>query len=253
MATIAREASPVGAAKRSYDAIHLAILDATIAVLEESGDINLRVSEVARRAHTTTGALYSHFRDREGLLTAAHLERLRRLRSDEGTILRLGAAVFSTDADRAEQTLRLESLLLTGAATAARVSMIDALVAGRYNTELRRTVCGRVSTVTETLTTWVSESQAAGITRNDLDPQAIAVTWIASVLGHTLLLSSCPDFAHYDDAPKLVASWDAMVHQFDTHYVQDPSAIAWLQGKVEEQLNDAWKARHLTLRRSPIS
>ena len=253
MANIARGPKTAGTSKRTYDDIHHAILDATIAVLEESGDINLTVSEVARRASTTTGALYSHFQDRQGLLTAAHLERLKRLRQSEGTLLRLGAAVFSTADDRLEQTLWVESLLLTSAATAARVSMIDALVAGRHNAALQNSVCNRVATVNQTLTAWVEASQAAGYTRADLDPQAIAVTWMGCVLGHTLLLSSCPEFAHHDSAPNLVASWDAMVHQFDTAYVQDPGAMTWLQSKVEEELNEQWRANHLTLRRRPTT
>lgn len=248
MANIARGATSARPAKRTYDDIHRAILDAAIEVLDEVGGINLRVSEVARRSSTTTGALYSHFQDREGLLTAAHLERLRRLRGEEGTILQLGSAVFSTDEDRLEQTLRIETLMLTSAATSARVSMIDAMVAGRHNIELRKTVCGRVTMVNEALTSSVRASQEAGYTRADLDAQAIAVTWMACVLGHTLLLSSCADFAHHDVAPNLVASWDLMVHQFDTHYVQDPVAISWLQGQVEEELNADWRARHLTLR-----
>jgi len=57
--------------RRNPAATRRALLDATLSLLAERGESGIRVTEVARRAGTTTGAIYSHFRDRAELLAAA--------------------------------------------------------------------------------------------------------------------------------------------------------------------------------------
>jgi AcrR family transcriptional regulator len=61
--------------RRNPAATRRALLDATLSLLAERGETGVRVTEVARRAGTTTGAIYSHFRDRAELLAAAYIDK----------------------------------------------------------------------------------------------------------------------------------------------------------------------------------
>ncbi|MGZ8734053.1 MAG: TetR/AcrR family transcriptional regulator [Acidimicrobiia bacterium] len=61
--------------RRNPAATRRALLDATLSLLAERGESGVRVTEVARRAGTTTGAIYSHFRDRAELLAAAYVDK----------------------------------------------------------------------------------------------------------------------------------------------------------------------------------
>lgn len=63
--------------RRDPVATRRALLDATLSLLDERGESGTRVTEIARRAGTTTGAIYSHFRDRAELLAAAYVDKFR--------------------------------------------------------------------------------------------------------------------------------------------------------------------------------
>jgi AcrR family transcriptional regulator len=247
MANIAPGANAASASKRTYDEIDAAILDAAIEVLFERGGIELTVADVAKRAGTTTGALYSHFQDREGLLTAAYRERLDRGRKAPSSLVKLAAAVFSPEPDHLEQSLAMQLEMLTVAGYKERMATIEAFVASQHSDELRRSMRVRAREIRETLAAYVQASQNAGITRSDLDAEAIAITWNANVLGHALLTSIAPELYTPSVVGKHLAVWDLTVHQFDIDYVQSPETVATLTEHTLEVVNEEWRKRHATM------
>jgi AcrR family transcriptional regulator len=83
-------ASPTGTPRRTQAersaATRDALLDATIECLVEDGYANLTTTRVAERAGVSRGAHLHHFQTRSALVAAA-IERLSRLRSEQGLAL----------------------------------------------------------------------------------------------------------------------------------------------------------------------
>jgi AcrR family transcriptional regulator len=57
--------------------MHLRILDATVALLEQGGESAVRLRAIAQRVGITQPTLYHYFSDRETLIIAAHARRLK--------------------------------------------------------------------------------------------------------------------------------------------------------------------------------
>jgi AcrR family transcriptional regulator len=244
MANIARGAVEKHRVKRTYDEIHKALLDSAIEVLSERGGIELTVSDVAKRAGTTTGALYSHFHDREGLLRAAYMERIPTAGDPVASVMHFGLAIFSVAEDRAERVVHMEMQVLTKDARAARMATMEAITAAQHSAILHTSVEELAQVARSVLTDAVRASQAAGYTRTDLDAEAIAVTWFGCVLGITLAVSALPDPRTADAVKNLLETWDFMVHQFSVGYVQRPETIGRLQKHLETCLDEEWRATH---------
>jgi AcrR family transcriptional regulator len=57
--------------------MHLSILDATVALIEQGGESAVRLRAIAQRVGITQPTLYHYFSDRETLIIAAHARRLK--------------------------------------------------------------------------------------------------------------------------------------------------------------------------------
>jgi len=57
--------------------MHLKILDATVALIEQGGESAVRLRAIAQRVGITQPTLYHYFSDRETLIVAAHARRLK--------------------------------------------------------------------------------------------------------------------------------------------------------------------------------
>ena len=200
--------------KRTSDDIHEAIIASTIEVLDELGPINLTVAEVARRAGCTTGALYSHFENREGLLTAAYLAKLAELRYRDAAVAKLAAEVFASKANDVNSVRDLELGMSGLDNRRSRLWVLEAVVMARTNDALRDALATRFATMRARVAESVRASQLAGITRSDLDADAIAVVWIGSMLGFSAMMSAAPE-ADHPLTPEFFAAWDAMIHLFN--------------------------------------
>lgn len=64
-----------------------AIIAATVRVIEESGEASVRVTEVARAAGVTQGMISYYFKDREGLISEANIERFRTTVGEDNTAI----------------------------------------------------------------------------------------------------------------------------------------------------------------------
>jgi AcrR family transcriptional regulator len=61
----------------NYSEMHLSILDATVALIEQGGESAVRLRAIAQRVGITQPTLYHYFSDRETLIIAAHARRLK--------------------------------------------------------------------------------------------------------------------------------------------------------------------------------
>jgi AcrR family transcriptional regulator len=61
----------------NYSEMHLSILDATVALIEQGGESAVRLRAIAQRVGITQPTLYHYFSDRETLIVAAHARRLK--------------------------------------------------------------------------------------------------------------------------------------------------------------------------------
>lgn len=86
-------------ATAEMDPVALRLLDATISTIDEHGEVGVRVQDVVKDAGVQIPVLYRHFGNREGLVQAAQLERLRRDLDDEMSAVSemLGGATTAED------------------------------------------------------------------------------------------------------------------------------------------------------------
>lgn len=75
-----------------------ALIDATIALLDERGEQGLRIADISRRSGISVGSLYHHFGSRDGLLKAARARQFRSSHSTYGAIfIEMAASAASAD------------------------------------------------------------------------------------------------------------------------------------------------------------
>ena len=80
--------------QRAQETVRL-IIDATIARLQTQGEAGVNIKEISAETGVSYGAIYHHFKDRDGLIHAAQFERLRH--QPGGDIVALGQALDSAE------------------------------------------------------------------------------------------------------------------------------------------------------------
>jgi AcrR family transcriptional regulator len=185
--TAATEVSePVVPQRRNPAATRRALLDATLSLLAERGESGVRVTEVARRAGTTTGAIYSHFRDRAELLAAAYVDKFEGELSND--IAKLETLLASaTDRDSAGEALLAMVIVPDDEfRRERRWQRIEALAATRRHPDLLDEF-GRMQGELEARMVAVLErAQSLGLLAADVDLRSVAALLQAVPLGLVL-------------------------------------------------------------------
>jgi AcrR family transcriptional regulator len=163
------------------------LLDAAILTINEVGEIGLTVQQVAKRAGLTTGAIYSNFGDRAGLIGAAYGERGRRRTADESTIVSLAAQIFTTGPEDVDAAIRVALAMGTPESRARRVDALEGVIAAEHNAAARAAVTPVVKDVIARVDELVQASQAAGQTVDDLDSYTIAAAFVGAAMGLTAI------------------------------------------------------------------
>jgi AcrR family transcriptional regulator len=147
-----------------------AILEATLALLRERGVARLTTRDVAERAGVSEASVYYHYSDKAGLLRAvfeAGLQRLQRaaLRGDD---------VLAEFGHELEAFLEQALPVMTAAQSDAelRDGLAEFMVANDLGPH--RGV--------QTLGAYLAAGQADGSVRDDVDPEAAALLFVASCL-----------------------------------------------------------------------
>jgi AcrR family transcriptional regulator len=169
--------------RRNPAATRRALLDATLSLLAERGESGVRVTEVARRAGTTTGAIYSHFRDRAELLAAAYIDKF------EGEVVNdidaLEAVLVSaTDVESAAAALL--SLVIVpddDFRRERRWQRIEALAATRRHPELVDRFARLQRELDDRFVAVLERARALGLLAADVDLRSVAALIQAVPLG----------------------------------------------------------------------
>jgi AcrR family transcriptional regulator len=163
----------------------LRLIDAAVRSMDADGEAGLRVDAVVADAGVTIPVLYHHFGNREGLVQAAHVARLRR--SMEQSIGSLEARIRAVE-DREEFLAMIDTVLeLVFQPNHDRFIRVNVLGAtyGRPDlqaevAELQRDTWSRIAAVLE-------EPQRRGWIRADLDLQVFAGWFFGLVMSRILM------------------------------------------------------------------
>jgi AcrR family transcriptional regulator len=172
--------------RRNPAATRRALLDATLSLLAERGESGVRVTEVARRAGTTTGAIYSHFRDRAELLAAAYVEKFRgELSNDIDKLEALLAG--ATDRDSTARAL-LELVIVPDDEfrRERRWQRIEALAATRRHPGLLEEFARMQGELDARMIAVLDRARSLGLLAPDIDLPSVAALIQAVPLGLVL-------------------------------------------------------------------
>ena len=201
---------------RTPKATRAAIVDATLRVIGEQGEGNVRVAEVSRLAGVTTGAVYSHFDDREAMIAAAHIEYMRRAIANIATRRHWTSTQNDAQLKPTNNVDNFTEQLMAPEALAERRRWAEAALAGHRNQEMRSELIEVLAPLLESSTALVQKSQDQGWTDPDLNPTAIATVQLALSVG----LSLWGDMFDEDVVTKeeLLAVWRRIPMAFSPHF-----------------------------------
>lgn len=190
-----------------------AVLAATLELLGEGGEPAVRVAEVARRAGVTTGAIYSNFDSREGLIAAAHVAHMEQeLRGFMGMRGRADNRTLG-HAEMDPEWLAAAFEILGKDGRVQRRRWAEAALMAHRNDELAEAMMPLATEALEHAVAEIKRAQEMGWQRDDLDARAMAVFIIGSTLGVALLAGVYTPFDP-DFTDKLVAAWPAIATAF---------------------------------------
>ncbi|MFM8412698.1 MAG: TetR/AcrR family transcriptional regulator [Alphaproteobacteria bacterium] len=160
-----------------------AILDAAVEALEHRGESTIRISEIARKAGVAVGLIYYHFEDREGLVSAAQIERMLRTPADDVNLLE-AAIRLNVDADHFTRMIgKIVCTALSAERASMRLDRVAILGASKgrpaFTTALRKAV----SAQTDRLAEIIEDARRRGIVDPAVGPRALATLIQALAIG----------------------------------------------------------------------
>jgi len=151
------------------------VIDVVLELLEEGGEVAVRIDEVHDRSGVSVGSLYHHFGDRDGLIVAAQLRRFARYAEAEIVAL---SSIVERASNVAEFRRAVRQLTLhTGSElrVAERWGRIGVLGSTVGRPALLHEVRIVQTRLTDEFQAHVAQGQARGFFRSDLDARAIAL------------------------------------------------------------------------------
>lgn len=167
----------------TYSPAGQGVLEATIESLSEVGNVEIGVTDIAKRAGVTTGSIYSSFKNRSDLLGAAYAERLfRALRQPPTFVDILKDLYWPSDPSRSWD---LNTWLSLGGidGRTRRLYALESYVEATFSPETHRRVAPAARGATARLAEVFSEAQQAGHVMPHLDPVAMATTFSGAFMG----------------------------------------------------------------------
>ena len=162
------------------------VLDVVLELLEEGGEVAVRIDDVRDRSSVSIGSIYHHFGDRDGLIVAAQVRRFARFAEAEiaalSDIVERSGSVTQFRRSLRQLTLHTSSELRV-AERWARVAVLASTV-GRP--ELAKEIREIQTRLTDEFQAHVAQGQVRGFFRDDLDARAVALFVEAYSLGLVL-------------------------------------------------------------------
>lgn len=159
------------------------LLRAAIRHLEEHGEADLRVTDIAEEADVAIGLIRHHFGSRDGLVATAQV---RRIEGATRADIDASRAALGSAHDLATLLERIEALtraLLERRRSEVRLSRLAAIAAAHGRPEAREAIGAVFGDLLDEFAGIVREAQEQGLARTDLDPRAIATFVQAYSLG----------------------------------------------------------------------
>ena len=154
------------------------VLAATREFLDEQGEQGVRMDEVQRRSGVSSGSIYHHFGDRDGLIAAAQVDRFDRVVRDDaaGLVDTLYGAATKGDPHIYLEAVRTQSAtVVLPERTRIRWARITALSSGWQRPDLFAALGESFSVLIDALDEGAQRLQALGVMSGDLDPRAVAI------------------------------------------------------------------------------
>lgn len=196
--TVQDEATVLGTRER--------LLEATIAVINDSGEAAVRIDAIAAEARITKPSIYHFFGDREGLIIAAQAERLRRaLRFGQDEIVELAAACTTKD-QYAELLLSGVTLFATPEGRERRRTRLEVLGSAATRPKLKAIVDQVFSDAADDLAVMFDVGRERGWVTATVSSRALAIWWYGALLSRYLTESNDA----FDDAEWAAIMEDVM-------------------------------------------
>lgn len=160
-----------------------AIIAATMRAIEQGGEASVRVTEVAREAGVTQGMVSYYFKDREGLISEANIERFRTTVDQDNQFIIDSARTINS---KEEFFAMLQAITRTivspdrAANRRVRTSVIGSIA---NRPDLQATVSTVIQKLLDDTETIVRVASERGFVKTKLDPRAIATLILAYTQG----------------------------------------------------------------------
>lgn len=172
--------------QRAIDKID-AVIAATIERLREAGEAGVNIKEIAAATGVSYGAIYHHFKDRDGLIRAAQFERLR---NQPGTDLDALSAALDNPGELGDFVGRIQAIadaIVDPERAKVRLVRASVITSSLNNQELREALTALETSIVDDLSELVSRAQQLGIADPNLNPRAAAVYLEALSFGIVLM------------------------------------------------------------------
>lgn len=189
------------------------ILHATMSAIAKKGDASVRVAKVASAAGVTTGAIYSRFGSREGLLAAAHTEFMHEMVAD--LIGSLGGILDSVEGNPLTSPQYAE--VMRGAFTGVQADNALRWAAAASRSQHQPDLAAQLKPIErgmlDGITSIIQRGQVDGWMRPDIDPRAIAVIVFGGVIGMSVMSRVYADVPGFVD--HAVEAWPYVPRAFE--------------------------------------
>lgn len=162
------------------------ILDRAVERLDRDGERGVVVTEIAREAGVSVGAVYHHFSGRSGLVAAARAEQFRRTTEADLASIRAAVEDAASFEEFLEWNRRLVRLNRSPERRAARRQRLAALAAASSDDETASELRWAQRRLTDGLTDLVERARGRGWFSEELDARAWAVAVQGLFLGSVL-------------------------------------------------------------------
>ncbi|MEY3806699.1 MAG: hypothetical protein RIR69_1511 [Actinomycetota bacterium] len=172
--------------RRALDKIDL-VIAATIDVLREYGEAGVNIKDIAAHTGVSYGAIYHHFKDRDGLIRAAQFERLR---NQPGLDLEALANALDNPGDVGDFVVRIQQIAdaMTDPERAkVRLVRSSVMTSATVHEELRDALTALETSIVDELHVLVKRAQDLGIADPNMNPRAAAVYLEALSYGIVLM------------------------------------------------------------------
>jgi AcrR family transcriptional regulator len=163
------------------------VLSATIEKLKISGESGVNIKDIAAETGVSYGAIYHHFKDRDGLIRAAQFERLR---NQPGMDLAALGNALDNPGDLVDFVGHIQAIadaIVDPERAKVRLVRSSVITSSMSHPELREAFTALETSVVDELHGLVAKAQELGIADPNMDPRAAAVYLEALSYGIVLM------------------------------------------------------------------